>query len=379
MRWCRKPWPRGVCLLRPKSKVVNRCEVIFICVNTPSLPDGGADLSSVEKVAKVLAKNLRKYCLIVAKSTVPVQTGEWIRKTVKRHVGPALPSISRQIPSSCGKVPRFMIFETGSCCCGVDSRRAEKIFRDLYASMKAPLIVTDIKSAELIKHASNSFLAAKISFANGLSRICDIVGADVDQVTLGMGLDPRIGPQFLKAGVGFGGACFPKDLKAFLHISDKLGARFDLLQEVIRINESQAMYFVHKIVKEMKSLKGKTIGVLGLAFKSDTDDMRNAPSLAVIPELQKEGARIQAYDPQAMEKARPHLKRVQYVAGLYEAVKGADAVVLLTEWKKFQNMDCRKARKLMKGKYFFDGRNMFEPSEMKRYGFRYVSIGRPSK
>jgi len=362
------------------KKVVNRCEVIFICVNTPSLPDGGADLSSVEKVAKVLAKNLRKYCLIVAKSTVPVQTGEWIRKTVKRHVRPG---VAFDIASN----PEFLregsaihdFLKPDRVVAGVDSRRAEKIFRDLYASMKAPLIVTDIKSAELIKHASNSFLAAKISFANGLSRICDIVGADVDQVTLGMGLDPRIGPQFLKAGVGFGGACFPKDLKAFLHISDKLGARFDLLQEVIRINESQAMYFVHKIVKEMKSLKGKTIGVLGLAFKSDTDDMRNAPSLAVIPELQKEGARIQAYDPQAMEKARPHLKRVQYVAGLYEAVKGADAVVLLTEWKKFQNMDCRKARKLMKGKYFFDGRNMFEPSEMKRYGFRYVSIGRPSK
>lgn len=362
------------------TKVVNRCEVIFICVNTPSLPDGGADLSSVEKVTKLLAKNLRKYCLIVAKSTVPVQTGEWIRKTVNRYV-------RRGVAFDIASNPEFLregsaihdFLKPDRIVVGVDSRRAEKIFRDLYASMKAPLIVTDIKSAELIKHAANSFLAAKISFANGLSRICDLVGADVDQVTLGMGLDPRIGPQFLRAGVGFGGACFPKDLKAFLHISDKLGVGFDLLQEVIRINDSQALYFVRKIVRGMKSLKGKTIGVLGLAFKSDTDDMRNAPSLAVIPELQKEGARIQVYDPQAMEKARPHFKGVQYVAGLYEAVKGADAVVLLTEWKEFQNMDCLRARKLMKGKYFFDGRNMFEPSEMKRHGFRYVSIGRPSK
>ena len=361
------------------AEVVNRCEVLFICVNTPSLPDGGADLSSVENVTRVVAKHLRKYCLIVAKSTVPVQTGEWIRKTLQRY---ARKGVKFDVASN----PEFL--REGSAIhdfmmpdrivIGVDTTRAEKIFRELYASMKAPLSVTDIKSAELIKHASNSFLATKISFANGLSRICDAVGADVEKVTLGMGLDPRIGSQFLHAGIGFGGACFPKDLKAFLHISNELGVSFDLLAEVIRINETQAQYFVQKIIRNMRSLKGKTIGVLGLAFKGDTDDMRNAPSLAIIPELQKAGAQIKAYDPQAMPGSRTLFRNLCFAPDLYSAVKDAHAIVLLTEWKKFQNMDCRRVRKLMKGKFFFDGRNMFPPPEMKRLGFHYVSIGRPS-
>lgn len=359
--------------------VVNRCEVLFICVNTPSLPDGGADLNAVEKVTTVVAKHLRKYCLLVSKSTVPVKTGEWVRRTVVRHV-------RKGVKFDVASNPEFLregsaihdFMAPDRIVIGVDSARAEKILRDLYASMKAPLIVTDIKSAELIKHASNSFLAAKISFANGLSRVCDAVGADVDKVTRGMGLDPRIGPQFLRAGVGFGGACFPKDLRAFLHISGELGVSFDLLKEVIRINETQSQYFVQKIVKGMKTLRGKTIGVLGLAFKSDTDDMRNAPSLAVIPALQKKGARIQAYDPQSMQKARPHFKGIRYASDTYDAVKDADAVVLLTEWKEFRNMDCRRVRRAMRGSLFFDGRNMFDPREMKKYGFRYSSIGRPS-
>lgn len=361
------------------ASVVNRAEVIFICVNTPARADGAADLTAVEKVTKAVARHLRKHCLIVAKSTVPVETGEWIRKTVDRYV-------RRGVQFDVASNPEFLregsaihdFMKPDRIVIGVSSVRAERIFRKLYETMKAPLIVTDIKSAELIKHAANSFLAAKISFANGLSRVCDAVGADVDKVTLGMGLDPRIGSQFLRAGVGFGGACFPKDLKAFYHISDQLGVRFDLLGEVLRINETQARYFVEKILSRVRSVNGKTLGVLGLAFKSDTDDMRSAPSLAIIPALQRAGARIQAYDPQAMAKARQLFKNVKFSADPYEAVKGADAAVLLTEWKEFLNLDLKRVRRLMKSNYFCDGRNLFDPAEMKKNGFRYISVGRPS-
>lgn len=361
------------------AKIVNHCEVIFICVNTPPKPDGSTDLTYIGNVTKEIAKHLKKYCLIVDKSTVPVQTGEWVYKTIRKY-------IPKKITFDVASNPEFLregsaiedFLKPDRIVIGVSSARAERIFRKLYGSMKAPVIVADIKSAELIKHASNSFLATKISFANALSRICDAVGADVERVTLGMGFDPRIGNQFLRAGAGFGGSCFPKDLSAFLHISDQLGVRFELLAEVLRINETQAQYFVEKILDEMKSLKGKTVGVLGLAFKSDTDDMRCAPSLAIIPMLQKYGAVVHAYDPQAMHKSKAIFQGVKFAANAHEAVKGAHAIVLLTEWKEFLNLDWKQLRHLMKQSFFFDGRNMFQPEDMKRNGFRYVSIGRPA-
>lgn len=360
------------------ASIANHCEMLFICVHTPPCPDGGADLSFVEKVAKEIAKHLRKYCLIVDKSTVPVETGEWVFKTIQKNIRKG---VSFDVASN----PEFL--REGSAIhdftapdrivIGVSSARAEKLFRQLYATMKAPMIVTDIKSAELIKHAANSFLATKISFANALARVCDAVGADVEKVTLGMGLDPRIGHQFLRAGIGFGGSCFPKDVSAFLYISRKLGVRFDLLNEVLRINEAQPLYFVQRIQKRLGSLKGKTLCVFGLAFKSDTDDMRCAPSLSVIPALQKAGARIRAHDPQAIPKAKELLKGVEFETDPYAAAKGAHAVLLLTEWKEFLNLDWKKIQKILKGKYLFDGRNMFVPHEMRKKGFHYVSIGRP--
>jgi len=239
------------------------------------------------------------------------------------------------------------------------------------------LLVTDIKSAELIKHAANSFLAMKISFANALARVCDAVGADVEKVTLGMGLDPRIGNQFLRAGIGFGGSCFPKDVSAFLFIAKHLGVSFDLLGEVLRINDDQAEYFVSKVRKKLKKLEGKTIAVLGLAFKADTDDMRSAPSLKVIPLLQKAGAKIRAYDPQAMAKAQPLLEGVHFATDPYDAAKGSHAVLLLTEWKEFFNLDWKKILRSSKSNYLFDGRNMLVPHEMRNNGFHYSSIGRP--
>ena len=362
------------------AKVVNHCEILFICVHTPPQPDGGADLTFVEKVAKQVAVHLRKYCLIVEKSTVPVETGEWVYKTIRRNV-------RRGIQFDVASNPEFLregsalhdFAKPDRIVLGVSSARAEKLLRRLYATMKAPMLVTDIKSAELIKHASNSFLAMKISFANAIARVCDAVGADVEKVTQGMGLDPRIGNQFLRAGIGFGGSCFPKDVSAFLHISRRLGIRFDLLAEILGINDTQGQYFVQKIQKSMRSLEGKTLCVLGLAFKSDTDDMRCAPSLAIIPALQKAGARIHAYDPQAMSKARSIFKKVRFAEDPYEAAKDADAIVLLTEWKEFLNIDWARMRRVARKHLVFDGRNLFSPQEMKENGFRYVSIGRPSK
>lgn len=360
------------------ARVVNYCETLFICVNTPPRPQGDCDLRFVGKVAKQIATHLRSYCLIVDKSTVPVETGEWVRRTIQQH-------IKKNVRFDVASNPEFLregsaihdFLQPDRIVVGVASGRAEKIFRALYSSLKAPMIVTDIKSAELIKHAANSFLAMKISFANAVSRVCDVVGADIEKVTLGMGLDPRIGKQFLKAGVGFGGSCFPKDVKAFLHISGKLGVRFDLLSEVLRINEEQAQFFVQKVKKQLRSLNGKTLGVLGLAFKPDTDDMRSAPSISIIQMLQKEGAEVRAFDPRAMDKSQKLFKGVEFTADAFEAAKGAHALVFLTEWNEFLNLDWARLKRSMKARFIFDGRNMFQPEEMKKRGFRYFSIGRP--
>ena len=361
------------------SRIVNHCEVLFISVNTPAKPSGEADLRFVEKVSRQIATHLRHYCLIVEKSTVPVGTGEWVRQTIKRN-------IKKGVPFDVASNPEFLregsaihdFLQPDRIVIGVSSERAETTFRALYGPLKAPIIVTDIKSAELIKHAANSFLATKISFANAVSRICDAVGADIEKVSLGMGLDPRIGMQFLKAGIGFGGSCFPKDVSAFLHISEMLGVRFELLADVLRINGAQVQYFVRKIKTALKTLKGKTIGVLGLAFKPDTDDMRSAPSIPIIQMLQKEGAKIRAYDPQAISKSRSIFKNVEFTENPYEAAKGTHAVAVLTEWSEFLNLDWNRLRHAMKGHFFFDGRNMFQPLEMKKHGFQYFSVGRPS-
>jgi UDPglucose 6-dehydrogenase len=360
------------------ASIVNHCEILFICVHTPPQPDGGADLTYVEQVSKQIAQHLRKYCLVVDKSTVPVETGEWVYKTIRRYARKGVPFDVASNPEFLREGSAIRDFKMPDrIVVGVTSPRAEKLLRKLYGTMKAPLLVTDIKSAELIKHASNSFLAMKISFANALARVCDAVGADVEKVTQGMGLDPRIGNQFLRAGIGFGGSCFPKDVSAFQYISKHLGISFDLLKEVLRINETQAEYFVEKVRGKLKKMSGKTIAVLGLSFKSDTDDMRCAPSLAIISMLQKAGATIRAYDPQAMPKARGVLKKVHFARDPYDAACGADAVLLLTEWKEFFSLDWKKILRVAKGNLLFDGRNMLEPQEMRKCGFHYTSIGRP--
>ncbi|MHB9156267.1 MAG: UDP-glucose dehydrogenase family protein, partial [Endomicrobiales bacterium] len=284
---------------------VKKCEVLFIAVGTPPREDGSADLSYVEGVACEIARNMKSYKLIVDKSTVPVETGEWVATTIQRN-------LKADIPFDVASNPEFLregsavhdTFHPDRIVIGVKSKKAEHILKEIYAPLKAPVLVTDIKSAEIIKHASNSFLAMKISFINAISNICERVGADITKVAEGMGTDKRIGRAFLNAGIGFGGFCFPKDLEAFLWISRKLGYEFNLLKEVKEINEKQKGLLVKKIEDTVWNLNGKIIGVLGLAFKPETDDMRFAPSIDIIRQLQERGAVIRAYDPASMEKAK---------------------------------------------------------------------------
>jgi UDPglucose 6-dehydrogenase len=356
---------------------VRTCEILFICVNTPPKENGEADLSFIENVSREIAHNLKDYRLIIEKSTVPVQTGQWIHKTIK--------SIQKsQKLFDVASNPEFLregsaihdFLNPDRVIVGVSSARAEKLLRQLYAPLKATLLVTDINSAEIIKHASNSFLATKIAFINVVSRICDASGADIEMVAKGMGLDPRIGPSFLKAGIGFGGFCFPKDLAAFHRMAEKLGIPFHILKSVLDSNDEQKNYFVRKIEKNLWNINNKRIGVLGLAFKPNTDDMRYAPSIDIIHALQKEGAHIQAYDPEAVEKAKPYFKGVAFVKNPYEAAKKADALAILTEWDEFKEMDLKRIKKMMVEPIIFDGRNLFEPKEVRKLGFQYYPMGR---
>lgn len=352
-------------------------DVVFICVNTPPKDDGSADLSYVENVSKEIAKSLTNYCLVVEKSTVPVQTGERVAETIKKN---HKKGCSFDVASN----PEFLregsavedFLKPDRVVIGVSSARAEKILRELYKPLKAKMVVTDIKSAELIKHASNSFLATKISFINNVAKVCDAVGADVEEVARGMGLDPRIGSSFLKAGIGFGGFCFPKDLAAFHHMAKECGSKFPMLQEVLNINEGQKKFFIEKIERVLWNLRGKTLGVLGLAFKGNTDDMRFAPSIDIIAHLQSEGVKIQAYDPAATAKAKECLKNITYAKNMYDVCADADALVILTDWNEFLDLDWQKVKKILLQPIVFDGRNMFQPKEMKKLGFDYYSIGR---
>jgi len=359
------------------KEAVKKSEIIFIAVGTPPREDGSADLSFVEAVAAEVARNMDGYRLIVDKSTVPVETGEWVELTIKRN-------LKKDIPFDVASNPEFLregsavhdTFNPDRIVIGVKSKRAEEILKDVYASIKAPVLVTDIKSAEIIKHASNSFLATKISFINAVSNICEKVGADITKVAEGMGMDKRIGRSFLNAGIGFGGFCFPKDLEAFLWISRKVGYEFGLLNDVKEINENQKKLLVKKIEDTLWNLKNKTVGILGLAFKPDTDDMRFAPSIDIIQMLQRMGAKVKAYDPAAMARAKPLLKGVTFKKNPYEVAKGSDCLVIITEWDEFKNLDLKKIKKLLKHPIIIDGRNIFDPEAMKANGFTYKCIGR---
>ena len=356
---------------------VERSDVIFIAVPTPPQPDGSVDLSFIEGVSREIAGSMTAYKVIVDKSTVPVKTGQKVGETIQRYC-------KARVDFDVVSNPEFLregfavedFMKPDRVVVGVASPRPVQAMKDIYAPYNAPIIVTDINSAELIKHAANSFLALKISYINAISVLCEMSGANVQEVANGMGMDVRIGRKFLDASLGFGGSCFPKDLSAFIQISEKLGYDFGLLKEVQRINAGQMERFVKKISDTLWVLKGKTLGVLGLAFKQNTDDVRMSPAVDLCHRLQKEGAVLRVHDPRAMEKARAVLQDVTYVADMNDVAQGCDALVIATEWPEFKQLDLEKARKSLSHPIMFDGRNLFDVDEMERLGFLYKSIGR---
>lgn len=356
---------------------VQKSDVIFIAVPTPPHPDGSVDSSFIERVARDIAAALTDYKIIVDKSTVPVKTGEKVAETIKRYC-PAKADFD--VVSN----PEFLregfavgdLMKPDRIVIGTRSPRPVEAMKKVYAPFHAPMVVTDINSAELIKHASNSFLALKISYINAIAAICEITGANVQEVAAGMGMDERIGRRFLNAGIGFGGSCFPKDLSAFIKIAEEIGYDFRLLKEVQNINAGQMDRFVKKITDTLWVLKDKTIGVLGLAFKQNTDDIRMSPAIELCQRLQKEGARLRVHDPKAMNKARAILKNVTYVDDMNGVTEGCDALVVATEWDEFKQLDLEHARKSLSHPIMFDGRNLFDRSEMERRGWVYKSVGR---
>jgi len=370
------------------AELTEACEIIFIAVGTPSTPDGRADLTFVEQSSMEIASTLarmaaaarrkRIYRLIVEKSTVPVRTGDWVRKSMSLLTPTGVTFDIAANPEFLREGSAVVDFlKPDRIVIGVESARAEKIFREIYAPLKAPLVVTDVKSAEMIKHASNSFLAMKISYLNAVARICEKVGADIEDVALGMGYDRRIGHSFLKAGIGYGGSCFPKDVAAFAALAAEVGYDFRLLKEVARINTEQRLLVIEKARELLWNLRGKTFGVLGLSFKPDTDDIRESPALDICRKLLAEGALVKGYDPKALENARAVLPDLVYAADPYEAARGADALLLLTEWKEFLRLDFRKIRRLMRSPNIIDGRNALDLTELEAIGFTCRGIGRP--
>ncbi|MGA2775552.1 MAG: UDP-glucose/GDP-mannose dehydrogenase family protein [Candidatus Omnitrophota bacterium] len=357
---------------------VRKSEIIFITVGTPSQGNGEADLRGVDNVARNIALNMDGYRLIVEKSTVPVETGSWVKCTILTYV-------KKNIKFDVASNPEFLregsaiedFMHPDRIVLGVESKKAQKLLTSLYKPLNAPFVITDIKSAELIKHASNSFLAVKISFINAVSRICDKVGADVVEVARGMGLDKRIGGTFLNAGIGYGGSCFPKDLDAFLDISQKLGYNFELLKSIKHINEGQKKVFLQKIKDSLWIIKDKTIAVLGLSFKPDTDDIRSAPSLDIIIALKEEGAKLRVFDPVAMGNAKSILVAgVKFCKDPYDACRASDCLLIITEWPEFKELDFKRIKKLMNRPLVIDGRNIYDPVSMKKSGFIYLGMGR---
>jgi UDPglucose 6-dehydrogenase len=361
---------------------VDHSEIVFIAVPTPPQADGSVDLSYIERVAREIAAVLKpgQYRVVVDKSTVPVKTGEKVEATIRRYNAKAefdVVSNPEFLREGCA-VPDLM--NPDRIVIGSSSQRATDLMKRLYEPFSAPILVTDVNSAELIKHAANSFLSLKISYINAVSAICEASGADVERVADGIGMDKRIGRNFLNAGLGYGGSCFPKDVKAFIAIADDLGVPFDLLKEVERINEGQLERFLRKLRDALWVLREKRVAVWGLTFKPDTDDVRNSVAIELVRQMESEGAIITAYDPKGMQKARDFgllSDKVRLTQSPLEAVEGAEALVLATEWKEFARQDFAEVKKRMHTPLVFDGRNLFNPKTMREMGFVYYGVGRP--
>ena len=379
---------------------VQSSEAVFIAVGTPPTEQGHADLSYVESVARIIPSAINGYKVVVEKSTVPVYTSEWIRKIILRNAAAA---DSFDVASN----PEFLREGTAvtdflypdRIVVGADSDRCASVLRAIYAPLTdgsyyrrseaiprpdqaqipPPLIITSTKSAELIKHACNAFLAMKISFINAVASVCESVGANVQQICQGVGTDSRIGPRFLNPGIGYGGSCFPKDLMAFRAVARECGYEFRLLDEVMRINEDQRHRFLRKVHNALWTLRGKRLGVLGLAFKGGTDDIRESPAILLVQTLLQEGCQIAAYDPAAQQRAREVLNStVKYASDAYEAARGADALLILTEWDEFASLDLDRLHQQLKYPIVIDGRNLYDPEAMAAHGFTYYSVGRPA-
>jgi len=360
---------------------VDNSQVVFIAVPTPQHPNGDVDLSYIEKVSREIAGVLRSYRVIVDKSTVPVKTGEKVAESIKRYNrhGAEFDVVSNPefLREGCAVAD---LMHPDRIVIGAQNEHAVDLMKKVYEPFMAPILVTDINSAELIKHAANSFLALKISYINAISAICDASGADVEKVADGIGMDHRIGRSFLNAGIGYGGSCFPKDVAAFITISEQLGIPFALLKEVQRINAGQKERFLKVIRETLWVLREKKIALWGLTFKPNTDDIRSSVAIDLAAEMLREGAQVVAYDPKAMDKAREikAIADVQFVSSALDAVDGAEALVIATEWSEFAKVDLAVVKERMTTPIVFDGRNLFDPQTMAQLGFRYHSIGRAS-
>ena len=363
------------------DKAIQSSDVLFVSVNTPQKEDGSADMTFVESVSRKIADNLNDYKVVVEKSTVPVKTSMWIKKTITSCK-------KKDVDFDVASNPEFLregsavsdFLNPDRIIIGVETEKARGILVKIYEKFKDRILVTNIDTAEIIKHASNSYLALKISYINLIAELCEKTDADVNQVAKGMGFDPRIGSQFLRAGLGYGGSCFPKDIRALTKIGEDLGVNMNLFREADRINLDRIDFFIEKTKKALWILKDKKIAVLGLAFKPETDDIREASSIKIIKRLLDEGSYLRLYDPRAMENMRgifpEESPQISYVKSPYEAVKEANALLVITEWDEFKELDLKKIKEVMDNPIIIDGRNVYDPSEVRELGFEYYSIGR---
>ncbi|PIS09416.1 UDP-glucose 6-dehydrogenase [Candidatus Beckwithbacteria bacterium CG10_big_fil_rev_8_21_14_0_10_34_10] len=358
------------------SEAIFKASIIFICVGTPAKKNGDYDLSYVYSAAKSIGQNLKDYSVVCIKSTVPPSTSKKVEEIIKKVT---------VVPFDLASCPEFLkegsavkdSFSPSRVVIGTETKKARDLLLKLHQPIKGPRVSCDLKSAQLIKYAANAFLATKISFINSIARLCDQIGADIDKVAEGLGLDPRIGQDFLKAGLGYGGSCFPKDTWALITYAKRLGYDFKFLKEVDNVNQNQVAYFLEKAVRLLGgSIKGKTVSILGLSFKPNTDDVREARSLDLIRELKKMGAKIKVYDPEALNTAKAVLKGVEFCSSSDKALKGSSALLLVTEWEEFKKLNLKKIGKLMKDKVIIDGRNMFDKRQVKSLGFSYEGVGR---
>jgi len=362
------------------KEAIQKSLVIFIAVGTPPKPDGSADLTYIEQVATGIAEWINGYKVVVNKSTVPLGTGKWVKEVITKNQ-------KSNFKVSMVSNPEFLregsaiedFMRPDRVVIGAEDDEAVAIMKDLYAPLyliETPIVITNIESAELIKYASNAFLATKISFINEIAAVCDRSGADVHHVAKGMGLDRRIGPKFLHPGPGYGGSCFPKDTSSLVDVAKKTGYEMKIVSAVIEVNEKQKQAGFHKIEQIAGNLKGKTIGILGLSFKPNTDDMRDAPSVTIIRALCGAGASVKAYDPVAMENAKKEMPDITYCKDAYETAKDADVLVFMTEWNQLRNLNLDRLKKLLRQPNIVDLRNIYEPEKMQEFGFHYTAMGR---